>query len=831
MTLAATQPLASAPHRVRAAAAWIGSVRRLGIVIAGIVITQLILYAPSLAGLRYMMPLRILSESPVYTPVYPGAQRLIPHDYVLTDLTFFAEPERVFVNSELRAGRLPTWTPYRFAGAPTWPLGLSPQWWPAYLIRSPVVLAYTQLLVALTAGLGAYVFFRRVLKASFWPATIAAWCYPLTGAYILWVGFWLPAVMSWLPWCLLAVDSCVRKPLGWGGPALAMFTTFCLVGGALDVAGQVLLACGVYGVWCLFDEYGVRLLRRQPMLAAGTMTLGWLLGFAAAACILLPLLEYTSTGVRMMAREHGREERPPKGIVELPEFVLPDMYGSTMYGSFRILANAYPESAAGGYAGLFATLLVAPLALCRKGRRSFNILWVILIFISVSWTLNVPGMVWLLRRPGMNMMSHNRFVFVYAFAVIALCATGLDALWRGHVLPERKWYFIPMIILLELLGWCIYRGSVLPEPIRTQLAAAVRQGQITASVRSLQDVALVQHGFAKSYLIAGGLALLTLCAWIVIWSWPKPGKWFVTAVAGVMLADLLWFGFGRAPQSRPSLYFPPVPLLQRLASQPPGRIVGFDCLPANLAQVVGLPDIRGYDGVDPSRLMDLLKPLTSTKSLVYPHAMVQWFTPWVTIYPNGGVRLAPILDMLNVRYIIFRGQPYGAGKPDFVETDYWAMTNSHALPRAFVPARVETVPDDAERLRRMLSNDYDPAQVAFVEQPLNLPENPHGEASIIRDLPTDVTVHVKMSAPGLLVLADRWDVGWRATLNGAPVPIVRTNHAVRGVVAPAGISTVEFRYDPASFRIGLVLSILALLAGMTWGCGILLWRQKLQPRG
>jgi hypothetical protein len=798
-----------------------------GIVVLGIVIAQIILYAPSLTGLKYMVPLRILSESPVYTPVYPGVPRLIPHDYVLTDLTFFAEPERLFVNSELRAGRLPTWTPYRFAGAPTWPLGLSPQWWPAYLIRSPVVLAYTQLLVALTAGLGAYLFFRRALKVSFWPAAIAAWCYPLTGAYVVWEGFWLPAVMSWLPWCLFAVDSCVRKPLGWGGPALGLFTLFALVGGALDVAGQVLLTSGIYGVWCLFDEYGVRLLRRGPILATATMTLGWLLGFAASACILMPLLEYTSTGARMIAREQGREERPPKGIVELPEFVLPNMYGSTIYGSFRILANAYPESAVAGYAGLFATLLMAPLAACRRGRRSFNILWLILIFVSISWTLNIPGMVWLLRRPALNMMSHNRFVFVTAFAILALCATGLDALWRGHVKPARKWYLILMVLLLELVGWCIYRGSVLPEPIRTQLGAAVRQGRITASVRTLEDVILVQHNFVRSYVLAAALAMLSLGGWMIIWAWPKPGKWFVTAAGAVMLADLLWFGFGRAPQASPSLYFPPVPLLQRIAAQPPGRIVGFDCLPANLAQVAGLRDIRGYDGVDPSRLMELLKPLTSTKSLIFPHAMVQWLTPMVAIFPQGGAQLAPILDMLNVRYIIFRGEPYKSARPDFVETDYWALVNPRALPRAFVPARVETIADDAERLRRMLAEDFNPRDVAFVEHPLELPAHSEGTANITLDLPTRVDIDVNMTAPGMLVLADRWDVGWRATLNGAPVPILRTNHAVRGVVVPAGHSTVEFRYDPRSFRLGLIFSAFAMLSAAGWSCGILLWQRKL----
>ena len=56
------------------------------------------------------------------------------------------------------------------------------------------VLAWMQLLLALTAGFGAYVFFRKVLRVSFWPAAIAAWCYPLTATYIVWQGFALPAV-------------------------------------------------------------------------------------------------------------------------------------------------------------------------------------------------------------------------------------------------------------------------------------------------------------------------------------------------------------------------------------------------------------------------------------------------------------------------------------------------------------------------------------------------------------------------------------------------------------------------------------------------------------
>src|SRR5882762_3223110 len=56
---------------------------------------------------------------------------------------------------------------------------------------------------------------------------------------------------------------------------------------------------------------------------------------------------------------------------------------------------------------------------------------------------------------------------------------------------------------------------------------------------------------------------------------------------------------------------------------------------------------------------------------------------------------------------------------------------------------------------------------------------------------------------------DRWDAGWQAYLNGRRVPILPTNHALRGVLAPAGAGTLEFRYEPESLTIGLRLSGLA----------------------
>jgi uncharacterized membrane protein YfhO len=73
-----------------------------------------------------------------------------------------------------------------------------------------------------------------------------------------------------------------------------------------------------------------------------------------------------------------------------------------------------------------------------------------------------------------------------------------------------------------------------------------------------------------------------------------------------------------------------------------------------------------------------------------------------------------------------------------------------------------------------------------------------------------------METAGLVVLADLWDEGWRAYLNGRPAPILRVDHAIRGVVVPAGAGSLEFRYSPASFSLGVILAGVGGAALLAW---------------
>jgi hypothetical protein len=277
------------------------------------------------------------------------------------------------------------------------------------------------------------------------------------------------------------------------------------------------------------------------------------------------------------------------------------------------------------------------------------------------------------------------------------------------------------------------------------------------------------------------------------------------------LGDLAWFGHGRSPQSDPALYYPRIPALEQIAHGPPGRMVGYHCLPAALAQIVGLRDIRGYDGVDPARLVEVMMLAAGEGFRIPSYALTQWYVPRLAITAAGELQLSPIMDMLNVRYVVFRGTPPKGLRPEVQSPDYWVMVNRNALPRAFVPRRVERITDDRERLGRLGAPSFDPREVAYVESPVGLPSAIHGSAEIVLDLPTHVRIEVSMDSPGLVVLADLWDVGWRAYLHGRPLAVLRVNHTLRGVVVPAGNATLEFRYEPAGMDLGLGLAGLAVM--------------------
>ncbi|HEX8200770.1 MAG TPA: YfhO family protein, partial [Isosphaeraceae bacterium] len=102
-----------------------------------------------------------------------------------------------------------------------------------------------------------------------------------------------------------------------------------------------------------------------------------------------------------------------------------------------------------------------------------------------------------------------------------------------------------------------------------------------------------------------------------------------------------------------------------------------------------------------------------------------------------------------------------------------------------------------------------------------------GTAAITREEPERVEVATDSAGDAYLVLADSFDPGWSARLDGRPVPIRPAFVAFRAVFVPAGQHRIVFTYRPAGFEVGLA----ATGAGLAVLLGLLASPRRLMQLG
>jgi hypothetical protein len=123
------------------------------------------------------------------------------------------------------------------------------------------------------------------------------------------------------------------------------------------------------------------------------------------------------------------------------------------------------------------------------------------------------------------------------------------------------------------------------------------------------------------------------------------------------------------------------------------------------------------------------------------------------------------------------------------------------------------VADEREAFESLADPSFDPAREVLLPEgrPRSAPEAFVGTSRPLRVAPDRVTLETDTSAPGFVVLADAFDPGWRATVDGQPAAVHRANVAFRAVEVAEGRHVVEMVYRPRTVFQGLTLSAAALL--------------------
>jgi hypothetical protein len=163
--------------------------------------------------------------------------------------------------------------------------------------------------------------------------------------------------------------------------------------------------------------------------------------------------------------------------------------------------------------------------------------------------------------------------------------------------------------------------------------------------------------------------------------------------------------------------------------------------------------------------------------------------------------------------------------------------NLETFPRLFFVPNAVTVPDDEAALGVMRDPDFDPANtvVLVAGEPGNakirIPDSDagttnHADVEFLLYDPERIVATVSTPTDGWLLLTDAWYPGWEVRVDGEPVQVNRADILFRAVAVGTGEHQVEWVFRPASFHLGVVISLFALGLLMAVTAGIALSRKK-----
>jgi len=272
----------------------------------------------------------------------------------------------------------------------------------------------------------------------------------------------------------------------------------------------------------------------------------------------------------------------------------------------------------------------------------------------------------------------------------------------------------------------------------------------------------------------------------------------------------------RALRSPPS---PAIRFLQRALDAKEGRFVGVPDNVAfpNRALLVSLPDLRAVsaipvrrfaeyiNAIDPGPRFPTFQTASFYRSILFDRAAVRWVISY-----RRNPRRAPV------------GSPVEGLRLEYFDDEVEIYRNQLSLPRVRISHAAQPVANAAVALDRLRRWSRQPPRnhPTLVEASagtlrLESPSSPGLEAASVREeAPERLEIEARLDAPGLLIIADTYYPGWRATVDGQGAPIYPADLLFRAIPLPAGLHKVVLTYQPRALWLGLLLALGALLEGL-----------------
>ncbi|MBF8297602.1 MAG: hypothetical protein HW395_259 [candidate division NC10 bacterium] len=782
----------------------------------------------------------LLKSEPWRQTVAPDFE---PANSLLSDYVYQYRPWRPFSTASIQAGRVPLWNPHSYAGVPFLGNGESAVFYPLNLLflvfpEATAVLLWAMMRLFI-AGLAAYVF-ARVIGLNILGAGIASLGFAFSGFLVVWLLCPHTNVAIWLPALFLAAEAIIRRPTIFRTIALAVIVCIQFLGGHPETSLHILSAVALYVCWragMLFrEESDWRRLAHRLAAFSGAL----ILGTAGAAVQLVPL------GENILGSAMLRERialAPPFWFLPRPRLLAmvalacPYCFGSHLRSDLPLgvlLGVGNFNELNGGYVGLISLALVG-IAIALGARRGLDLFFLLLGGLTFCVAYAIPPVFNLIHAlPLFRVSANTRLLLLLAFALSVLAGRGADLLMtapeeRLRRMLRRTW----KILIAGMAGVAIvsagclvtvlsFREKILEEA-KARIVAKAGKGPFQQGPDPY--LALLPRYYDRLVRLlvregAGRVLLLGLTGFAISLAVRQSrGRRSLTwTLPGVLILDLFSFGWNYNPSIPAELEYPSHGAIDFLRRQPGlFRVLALHGgLPPNSNMMYGLSEIRGYSALETERYHRFLAATGD-----YPQPVQHFRTLYFSNFESV------LIDLLNVKYLISDRELQHSKLTLVWQDGARVYENRSVLPRAFLVYRTQVLRNGGEAARALRDPNFDPSDVVLLEEEgaaLSGPVDPAPTVRISDYQPERVVVEASSRYDGILILADSWFPGWKATVNGIPVKILRGNLLLRAVPIPAGHHQVIFRYDPLSFRLGAIVSGLALFIAAS----LVIW--ELLPR-
>jgi hypothetical protein len=781
---------------------------------------SLTMFAPGLAPGRTLSVSDYLWTATPWDSSRPAEVPVLGSNREQTDSVFMFQPFLQHTRAELPD--IPLWNPYVMGGRPfhgnSQSATLSPFSAPAYALPFWDSLAVMAALKLFVAALGAFLL-ARALGMRFGGALMCGLVFGFSLWSVTWVSWTTMSVWALLPWLCLLAELCVRRPGPLPFAGLAAATGLQFLGGHPSSSFQVMVAVGLF--WLVRVVASRRLRERDLIRRLLTLGGAMAVGTALAAIALIPFVELLSHSIDLKARTAAASDAHEPARYLLGVF-LHDWWGRGSRVSLEF-ASALEEHA--WYVGALPLMLVVyALVLARRRER---IVVAVTGLVALAVATGIPPFFDVVKAlPGFDAARNGRLAVVSVLCAAVLAGWGLDDL-TGPQAGEhrRRAAFVACALLFAVpFVWVARRVDVdaLGDAVRVAWGFATPDADAPGAIRLASLL---------EWLVLGAAALALLALRLRGRLGPSA---FVALALALVALDLFKAGMGYNPAIAESQAVQPAtPAIRYLQERRPARFAGLHPeapislavpIPPNVAMRYGLYDARGYDFPFEERYAELWRRVIAAS----PDCNYAFCPESAGRSPRAlqALGLLGVTDLLQNR----RDGPLAGFEVAYEGPDARVYRNPRALPRAFLVDRQVVVPN-ATAARDTVTAATFPARDAVVtERRLDgLAEGTAGarsagDARIVRYGEERVSVDTESESDALLVLTDSWFPGWKAEVDGREARIERVDYLIRGVRVPAGAHRVEFRYEPASWRAGWIVSLLALLAivGATW----IGWRRR-----